>query len=168
MTSSTRASFWMGRALLLAMPMIAACGKTVPPPADPPVSRRSADEIMVAARLTPEAAPRVVLDIQRLDAFAACSASLARFEGLGRVKAADAGASLATKGIVGGVLIGGLGLVGGIVTTALAAGIEAPPLASYSPDVNAELPSVDGKTGVIVAGVLTGVAVVAAAVITVV
>jgi hypothetical protein len=144
---------------------VTACGRSLPPPADPPVARRSADEIIAVARLSPEAAPRVAFEIHRLDAFAACSAAQARLEGRARVRASSGGG--ASAGLIGGIVIGGLGLVGGIVTTALAASIKAPPLPKAPPPPGAELPGVEGKTGVIVAGVLTGVAVVGAAVITV-
>jgi hypothetical protein len=157
----------LGLALLLAAPAIAACGKTVPPPAEPPIARRSADEIILAARLSPDVAPKAAFEIHRLDAFAACSAAQARFEGQARFKAQSSGG--ASGGILGGIVIGGLGLVGGVVTTALAAGLEAPAAQVPTPEVpNPEPPDVDGKTGVIVAGVLTGVVVVGAAVITVV
>lgn len=148
------------------MSALVACGKTVPPPAEPPIARRSADEIILAARLSPEVAAKAAFEIHRLDAFAACSAAQARFEGQARFKAQSAGG--ATGGIIGGVVIGGLGLVGGVVTTALAAGLEAPSVDPGSVQVGAEAPDIEGKTGVIVAGVLTGVAVVGAAVITVV
>jgi hypothetical protein len=157
----------LGLALLLAAPAIAACGKTVPPPAEPPIARRSADEIILAARLSPDVAPKAAFEIHRLDAFAACSAAQARFEGQARFKAQSSGG--ASGGILAGIVIGGLGLVGGVVTTALAAGLEAPAVVVTDPNLPPpEPPDVEGKTGVIVAGVLTGVVVVGAAVITVV
>ena len=167
MKPSHLSSARLGLALLLAAPALAACGKTVPPPAEPPIARRSADEIILAARLSPDVAPKAAFEIHRLDAFAACSAAQARFEGQARFKAQSSGG--ASGGILGGIVIGGLGLVGGVVTTALAAGLEAPAVQAPTPEVpNPEPPDVDGKTGVIVAGVLTGVVVVGAAVITVV
>jgi len=151
--------------LFLAMQCLPGCGKTVPPPAEPPIARRSADEIIAAARLSPEAAPRAAFEIHRIDAYAACSAAQVRLEGRARFRAETKGGG--GSAILGGVVIGGLGLVGGVITTALAAGIQAPPFPSTPPPPNAELPDVEGKTGVIVAGVLTGVAVVGAAVIVV-
>lgn len=147
------------------MQCLPGCGKTVPPPAEPPIARRSADEIIAAARLSPEAAPRAAFEIHRIDAYAACSAAQVRLEGRARFRAETKGGG--GSAILGGVVIGGLGLVGGVITTALAAGIQAPPFPSTPPPPNAELPDVEGKTGVIVAGVLTGVAVVGAAVIVV-
>ena len=119
MKPSTHRSRRLGISLLLlAAPAVAACGKTVPPPAEPPIARRSADEIILAARLSPDVAPKAAFEIHRLDAFAACSAAQARFEGEARFKAQSAGG--VSGGILGGIVIGGLGLVGGVVTTALA------------------------------------------------
>jgi hypothetical protein len=140
--------------------------------------RRSADQIIASARLPPESAPRVSFEIQRLDAYAACNGLRARLEADIRVKAgvnADgsiSGAAASVSGpsalTLGSIVIGGAGLAGGIITTVLAAGLEAPPLpdpnAPSAPNVDA--PEVEGKTGVIVAGVLTGVVVVGAVVAT--
>ncbi|HEU6442805.1 MAG TPA: hypothetical protein VFF38_10610, partial [Microvirga sp.] len=134
----------LGIALLLAAPAIAACGKSVQPPAQAPLARRSADEIILAARLSPDVAPKAAFEIHRLDAFAACSAVQTRFEGEARVKAESSGG--AGSGILAGVIIGGLGLVGGVVTTALAAGIEAPPVPSTPQPPDVEPPDVEGKT----------------------
>lgn len=162
MTRSGHRFFRFGLTFLLA-PAIAGCGKTVPPPVDPPLARRSADEIIATAKLSPEVAPRVAFEIHRLDAYAACSAAQARFEGRARVRAS----SSASAGLLGGIVVGGLGLVGGVVTTVLAAGLEAPPVPSTPQPPDVDPPSVEGKTGVVVAGVVTGLAVVGAAVITV-
>lgn len=160
-------SLRLGLTLLLAAPAISGCGKNVPPPAEPPVARRSADEIILAAKLSPEAAPRAAFEIHRLDAYAACSAAQVKIEGRARVKAASA--SGPSVGLIGGaIVIGGLGLIGGITTTALAAGLEAPPFPSTPPPPNAELPDIEGKTPVIVVGVVTAVVVVGATILTLV
>ncbi|WP_437806491.1 transcriptional regulator [Sorangium sp. So ce1078] len=159
--------------LLLIACGLAGCGKASTRPAarpdaaaatEPLTLRRSADDIILAAKLPPETAPRASLEIHRLDAYAVCNAAQARLSASVSVNAsADAGPSALT---VSSLVIGGLGLAGGVVTTALAAGLEAPPLpAPGTPSVpDAEPPDVEGKTGVIVAGVLTGVVVVGAVV----
>lgn len=149
---------------------LAACGgrSTTPPPAAPepsftPMPRRSADEIIAAANLPPDTAPRVSFEIHRLDAVAACNAAQARLS-VNVSARADASPSALT---LSSLVIGGLGLTGGIVTTALSAGLEAKPISMDAPTLpDAEPPDVDveGKTGVIVAGIVTSVVVVGAVV----
>ncbi|WP_437274672.1 transcriptional regulator [Sorangium sp. So ce375] len=150
--------------LLLIACGLAGCGKASTPPAaapEPLTFRRSADDIILAAKLPPETAPRASLEIHRLDAYAACNAAQVRIEASVSARA-DAGPSALT---VSSLVIGGLGLAGGIATTALAAGLEAKPIPAGTPSLpDAEPPDVDGKTGVIVAGVVTGVVVVGAVV----
>lgn len=150
--------------LLLIACGLAGCGKASTPPAaapEPLTLRRSADDIILAAKLPPETAPRASLEIHRLDAYAACNAAQVRLSA-GVSARADAGPSALT---LSSLVIGGLGLAGGIATTALAAGLEAKPIPAGTPSLpDAEPPDVDGKTGVIVAGVVTGVVVVGAVV----
>ncbi|WP_437605211.1 transcriptional regulator [Sorangium sp. So ce834] len=156
---------------------LAGCGKASTPPAAAPDAaasdataapltlRRSADDIILAAKLPPETAPRASLEIHRLDAYAVCNAAQARLSASVNVDvdaSAGAGPSALT---VSSLVIGGLGLAGGITTTVLAAGLEAPKIPAGTPSLpDAEPPNVEGKTGVIVAGVLTGVVVVGAVV----
>ncbi|WP_433926532.1 transcriptional regulator [Sorangium cellulosum] len=160
---------------------LAGCGKASTRPAAAPESvatsdaaaapltiRRSADDIILAAKLPPETAPRASLEIHRLDAYAVCNAAQVRLSASVNVNAsarADAGAGPSAL-TVSSLVIGGLGLAGGIATTVLAAGLEAPPLpAPGAPSLpDAEPPDIEGKTGVIVVGVLTGVVVVGAVV----
>ncbi|WP_437730154.1 transcriptional regulator [Sorangium sp. So ce1335] len=158
---------------------LAGCGKAstrpaaAPEPAAAPDAaaasltiRRSADDIILAARLPADTAPRASFEIHRLDAHAACSAAQARLSASVNVNArADAGGGPSAL-TVSSLVIGGLGLAGGITTTVLAAGLEAPPMpAPGTPSLpDAEPPDIEGKTGVIVAGVLTGVVVVGAVV----
>ncbi|AUX48395.1 hypothetical protein SOCE26_099290 [Sorangium cellulosum] len=138
---------------------LAGCGKASTRPAaapEPFTTRRSADDVLLAAKLSPDTAPRVALEIHRLDAYAACNAAQVRLS-VGVNARADAGPSALT---VGSLVIGGLGLAGGIATTALSAGLEAKPIPAGSPSLpDAEPPDVDGKTGVIVVGVVTSVVV---------
>jgi hypothetical protein len=146
--------------------LFAACGlvdcggslsSTVGP--DPLMPRRSADDVLLAARLSSENAPRASLEIHRLDAYAVCNAARVRLSGKVRGDAAPSALPLAS------LVIGGLGLTGGVVTTALAAGLEAPSVSASTPSTpDAEPPEVEGKTGVIVAGVVTSVVVVGAVV----
>ncbi|WP_437566246.1 transcriptional regulator [Sorangium sp. So ce542] len=164
--------------LLLIACGLAGCGKASTRPAASPDAaaapdagpatltlRRSADDIILAAKLPPETAPRASLEIHRLDAYAVCNAAEARLSASVNVDvnaSAGAGPSALT---VSSLVIGGLGLAGGITTTVLAAGLEAPQIPAGSPSLpDAEPPDVEGKTGVIVAGVLTGVVVVGAVV----
>ncbi|WP_437629970.1 transcriptional regulator [Sorangium sp. So ce854] len=162
---------------------LAGCGKAATRPAAAPESaaasdaatapltlRRSADDIILAAKLPPETAPRASFEIHRLDAHAVCSAAQARLSASVNVNVnasarADAGAGPSAL-TVSSLVIGGLGLAGGITTTVLAAGLEAPPMpAPGTPSLpDAEPPDIEGKTGVVVAGVLTGVVVVGAVV----
>ncbi|WP_437923463.1 transcriptional regulator [Sorangium sp. So ce291] len=130
---------------------------------EPITLRRSADDIILAAKLPPETAPRASLEIHRLDAYAVCNAAQARLSASVNVKAsADAGPSALT---LSSLVIGGLGLAGGVATTVLAAGLEAPSIPAGTPSLpDAEPPDVEGKTGVIVVGVVTGVVVVGAVV----
>jgi hypothetical protein len=153
--------------LLLIACGLAGCGKAstrpaaAPEPLAPLTLRRSADDIILAAKLPPETAPRASLEIHRLDAYAACNAAQVRLSASVSARA-DAGPSALT---LSSLVIGGLGLAGGIATTALAAGLEAKPIPAGTPSLpDAEPPDVDGKTGVIVAGVVTGVVVVGAVV----
>lgn len=157
-------------ALLFLACGLAGCGKASTRPAaapeaaaaaEPLTLRRSADDIILAAKLPPETAPRASLEIHRLDAYAVCNAAQARLSASVSASA-DAGPSALT---LSSLVIGGLGLTGGVVTTALAAGLEAKPIPAGTPSLpDAEPPDVDGKTGVIVAGVVTGVVVVGAVV----
>ncbi|WP_437774552.1 transcriptional regulator [Sorangium sp. So ce1097] len=158
---------------------LAGCGKASTRPAAAPDAaaapgaaaapltlRRSADDIILAAKLPPETAPRASFEIHRLDAHAVCNAAQARLSASVNVNArADVGAGPSAL-TVSSLVIGGLGLAGGITTAVLAAGLEAPPLpAPGTPSLpDAEPPGIDGKTGVVVAGVLTGVVVVGAVV----
>ncbi|WP_437573515.1 transcriptional regulator [Sorangium sp. So ce887] len=158
--------------LLLIACGLAGCGKASTRPAaapeaaaaaEPLTLRRSADDILLAAKLPPETAPRASLEIHRLDAYAVCNAAQVRLSASVNVNAsAGAGPSALT---LSSLVIGGLGLTGGIVTTALAAGLEAPPIPAGTPSLpDAEPPDIEGKTGVLVAGVVTGVVVVGAVV----
>jgi hypothetical protein len=150
--------------LLLLACGLAGCGgrSTTPPPAAPEPSftpRRSADDIIAAANLPPDTAPRVSFEIHRLDAVAACNAAQARLA-VSVDARADASPSALT---VSSLVIGGLGLTGGIVTTVLSAGLEAKPISADAPTLpDAEPPDVEGKTGVIAAGIITSVVVVGA------
>ncbi|WP_437685275.1 transcriptional regulator [Sorangium sp. So ce176] len=161
--------------LLLIACGLAGCGKASTRPAaapeaeaapEPIALRRSADDIILAAKLPPETAPRASLEIHRLDAYAVCNAAQARLSASVSASArADVGAGPSAL-TLSSLVIGGLGLAGGVATTVLAAGLEAPPIPSPgSPSLpDAEPPDVEGKTGVIVVGVLTGVVVVGAVV----
>ncbi|WP_438003486.1 transcriptional regulator [Sorangium sp. So ce321] len=152
---------------------LAGCGKASTPRSaaapdaaaapEPFTLRRSADDIILAAKLPPETAPRASLEIHRLDAHAVCNAAQARLSASVNVNAsADAGPSALT---LSSLVIGGLGLAGGVATTVLAAGLEAPQVPAGTPSLpDAEPPDVEGKTGVIVVGVVTGVVVVGAVV----
>ncbi|XXX72545.1 transcriptional regulator [Sorangium sp. So ce134] len=133
--------------------------------AAPLTLRRSADDIILAAKLPPETAPRASLEIHRLDAYAVCNAAQARLSVNVNVNASAGGSAGPSALTVSSLVIGGLGLAGGITTTVLAAGLEAPASPAGTPSLpDAEPPDVEGKTGVIVAGVLTGVVVVGAVV----
>ncbi|WP_438022167.1 transcriptional regulator [Sorangium sp. So ce233] len=154
---------------------LAGCGKASTRPAaapeaaaapEPITLRRSADDIILAAKLPPETAPRASLEIHRLDAYAVCNAAQVRLSASVSASArADVGTGPSAL-TLSSLVIGGLGLAGGVATTVLAAGLEAPPIPPPgSPSLpDAEPPDVEGKTGVIVVGVLTGVVVVGAVV----